>query len=74
MNLDKKHSSSKNLTFSRRYLDNNRITYEYHTGRGAFTFDTQHGKSITEGLQELAVSFDLNFTYGTAPHDFTISQ
>ncbi|KAF9052347.1 hypothetical protein BDZ89DRAFT_425324 [Hymenopellis radicata] len=62
------------LTFSRRYLDANRVTYEYHTAREAVSFDTLQGESITQGLNELAADFDLALTYGTAPHDFTISQ
>ncbi|KAK0189116.1 Metallo-dependent phosphatase-like protein [Armillaria mellea] len=70
-------SSSKNLTFSRRYLDPNRVTYEalsIHTRESQVSFDTKQGRSITVGLNQLAVDFDLNFTYGTAPHDFTITQ
>ena len=38
------------------------------------TFDTQNGKSITEGLNGLAAKFDLSFQFGTAPHDFTLSR
>jgi hypothetical protein len=38
------------------------------------TFDTAYGRSITDGLQELAVSFDLSYLYGTAPQDYTINQ
>ncbi|TFK44996.1 Metallo-dependent phosphatase-like protein [Crucibulum laeve] len=71
-NLDKK-GSTKNITFSRRYLDPNRVTFEYHTGR-QFNFDTPTGQSITKGLNNLAKKFDLSFQFGTAPHDFTISQ
>ncbi|KAF7311518.1 Metallophos domain-containing protein [Mycena kentingensis (nom. inval.)] len=68
------HNSSKNITFSRRYLDTNRVTYEFHTGRGNFSFDTAWGRSITKGLEKLAETFDLTFEFGTAPHDFTITQ
>ncbi|KAJ6597105.1 Metallo-dependent phosphatase-like protein [Mycena vulgaris] len=67
-------NGAKNITFSRRYLDPNRVTYEYHTGRGNFSFDTPWGRSITKGLEKLAKTFDLSFEYGTAPHDFTITQ
>nr|GAT59669.1 predicted protein [Mycena chlorophos] len=66
--------STKNITFTRRYLDPNRVTYEYHTGQGNYSFDTPWGRSITKGLEQLAVQFDLSFLFGTAPHDFTISQ
>ncbi|KAL0564808.1 hypothetical protein V5O48_017230 [Marasmius crinis-equi] len=72
--LDYGKDKNKNITFSRRYLDTNRVTYEYHTRRDNKAFDTKQGQEITKGLQELAVKFNLNFTFGTAPHDFTISQ
>ncbi|KAJ6502330.1 Metallo-dependent phosphatase-like protein [Mycena sanguinolenta] len=67
-------SDTKNITFTRRYLDPNRVTFEYHTGRGNFSFDTVWGRSITKGLEQLAKKFDLSFTYGTAPHDFTLNR
>lgn len=63
-----------NISFTRRYLDQNRVTYEYHTEMSNQTFDTAYGRSITDGLQELAVSFDLSYLYGTAPQDYTINQ
>ena len=67
-------SAPKNLTFTRRYLDPNRVTFEYHTGRSNFTFDTRSGKSITQGLEQLAKKYDLDFTFGTAPHDYFIDR
>ncbi|EPQ55276.1 hypothetical protein GLOTRDRAFT_76623, partial [Gloeophyllum trabeum ATCC 11539] len=73
VNLDKPGSTG-NLTFTRRYLDPNRVTYQYHTLTSNWTFDTAHGKSITQGLLDLAEEYDLSYQYGVAPHDFTISQ
>ncbi|KAJ7634954.1 Metallo-dependent phosphatase-like protein [Roridomyces roridus] len=66
--------TSQNITFSRRYLDPNRVTYEFHTGKGNFSFDTAWGKGITKGLEDLSKAFDLTFEYGVAPHDFTLSR
>ncbi|KAL0955634.1 hypothetical protein HGRIS_001867 [Hohenbuehelia grisea] len=71
--LDRK-GSKKNITFSRRYLDPNRLTYEFHSGRAKAAFDTFKGLSITRGLKALAKKFDIDFLFGTAPHDFTINQ
>ncbi|KAI0821280.1 Metallo-dependent phosphatase-like protein [Irpex lacteus] len=68
------HEAPKNLTFNRRYLDPNRVTYEYHTGRGNFSFDTASGKSITKGLEQLAKKYDLDFKFGTSPNDFYIDR
>ena len=66
--------TSKNLTFSRRYLDPNRLTYEFHTSKTSNHFDTYEGKQITRRLQDLASSFDLSYQYGVAPHDFTMTR
>jgi len=47
---------------------------QYHTRRNSFNFDTAQGEQITKGLNDLSKKFDLSFQFGTAPHDFTISQ
>ncbi|KAF8058685.1 Metallo-dependent phosphatase-like protein [Lyophyllum atratum] len=64
----------KKIDFSRRYMDANRVTYEYHTSLKESDFDTNEGKSITSGLIELAKKFNLGYFYGKAPHDFTLNQ
>ncbi|KAI0776233.1 Metallo-dependent phosphatase-like protein [Trametes elegans] len=73
-NLDHQYGSKKNVSFTRRYLDPNRVTYEYHTRRSNFSFDTFEGRLITKGLNELATRFNLSELFGTAPQDYTISQ
>ncbi|KAG1787052.1 Metallo-dependent phosphatase-like protein [Suillus plorans] len=67
-----KHNRN-NVTFTRRYLDQNRVTYEYHTRTSNRSFDTDHGRSITRGLEELAARFNLSHLYGTAQQDYTLS-
>lgn len=75
MSVDlKERNKHQNLTFTRRYLDPNRVTYEFHTGRSNHTFDTFQGREITSGLEKLSKRFDLDFLYGTAPRDFTLSR
>ncbi|KIM77791.1 hypothetical protein PILCRDRAFT_825024 [Piloderma croceum F 1598] len=71
--LDKKGNTG-NITFSRRYLDTNAVTYEYHTGTSSRTFDTSLGKSITQGLNKLAQTFDLGSLFGIAPQDYFLSR
>ncbi|KZT22467.1 hypothetical protein NEOLEDRAFT_1137924 [Neolentinus lepideus HHB14362 ss-1] len=73
VDLDKPGSTG-NLTFTRRYLDPNRVTYQYHTSTSNGTFDTSQGKAITQGLLNLAEKYDLSYEYGVAPHDFTLSR
>jgi hypothetical protein len=63
-----------NITFTRRYLDPNRVTYEYHTGVSNRTYDTPQGKEITQGLLNLWNQFDLSYFYGTAPQDYFLSR
>ncbi|PCH36598.1 hypothetical protein WOLCODRAFT_167014 [Wolfiporia cocos MD-104 SS10] len=65
---------TENITFTRRYMDANRVTYEYHTGSSNHTFDTTAGQNITAGLEQLWVNYDLSTLYGYAPHDFTLSR
>ncbi|TFY58874.1 hypothetical protein EVJ58_g6139 [Rhodofomes roseus] len=67
-------SDTENITFTRRYLDANRVTYEYHANKSNSTFDTTAGKNITAGLQKLWNTYDLSFLYGTAPQDYTLSR
>jgi hypothetical protein len=65
-------SSAKNLTFARRYLDPNRVTYEYHAGISDSKFTTPTGASITKGLQTLVKKFHLDEVFGTAPMDYIL--
>ncbi|KAH8985623.1 5'-nucleotidase [Lactarius hatsudake] len=75
LGVDLDHRGSKrNLTVNRRYLDPNRVTYEYHTNSRDSTFDTSIGPKITKGLEALAARLDLNFEFGTAPRDYTLSR
>ncbi|KAG2341816.1 hypothetical protein BDR05DRAFT_887397 [Suillus weaverae] len=62
------------ITFTRRYLDQNRVTYQYHTQTSNQTFDTGDGRSITYGLEALAARFNLSYLYGTAHQDYTLNQ
>ncbi|EJD02042.1 uncharacterized protein FOMMEDRAFT_20830 [Fomitiporia mediterranea MF3/22] len=67
-------NGTNNLTFTRRYLDQNRVTYEFHSGQSNQTFDTQAGEAITAGMNQLAERFDLSFQFGTVPHDFLLTR
>ncbi|EKM48454.1 uncharacterized protein PHACADRAFT_108911, partial [Phanerochaete carnosa HHB-10118-sp] len=75
MSVDLDEANSKqNLSFTRRYLDQNRVAYEYHTSQKNETFDTVEGREITAGLEQLFNQFDLSFLFGTAPRDYTLSR
>ncbi|KAG0695394.1 Metallo-dependent phosphatase-like protein [Suillus ampliporus] len=70
--IDAGKGNDHSISFTRRYLDQNRVTYEYHTRTSNKRFDTDKGRSITNGLQELASRFDLSYLYGTAQEDYTM--
>ncbi|KAA1121570.1 hypothetical protein PGTUg99_032438 [Puccinia graminis f. sp. tritici] len=53
--------------FSRRYLDANRLTYQFHAGD---QFDTIEGVQTTERLTKAAQEFDIDRKFGVAPHSY----
>ncbi|KAJ8516929.1 hypothetical protein ONZ45_g5811 [Pleurotus djamor] len=69
-----RRGGKKPLKFNRRYLDANRVTYEFHAKKKSRQFDTFFGKRITRGLLDLAKRFDLDFTFGVAPRDYFINE
>ncbi|KAJ7872602.1 5'-nucleotidase [Mycena olivaceomarginata] len=74
MSVDLDGGSTQNLNFSRRYLDTNLITYQYHTNLTELTFGTPEGQNITKGLLDLEERFGLRHQYGVAPQDYTITR
>ncbi|KAF8527014.1 Metallo-dependent phosphatase-like protein [Hysterangium stoloniferum] len=67
--LDAKEST-KDLTFTRRYLDANLVTYLYHTGLRVEEFNSRTGLEISAGIEAIAERFDLAYQFGTSPDDF----
>jgi hypothetical protein len=55
---------AENPQFSRRYLDANRVTYQFHAGD---KFDTIEGVQTTERLTKAAQEFDIDHKFGVAP-------
>ncbi|THU98402.1 hypothetical protein K435DRAFT_720800 [Dendrothele bispora CBS 962.96] len=69
-------SSSDPISFSRRYLDTNRLTYQFHDGTSDSnsTSSSHHLLQIIQGLDALSVRFKLSFQFGVAPEDYTVNQ
>ncbi|KAK4701247.1 hypothetical protein P7C70_g4988, partial [Phenoliferia sp. Uapishka_3] len=59
------------LTFSRRYLDQNRNTYIYHAGAG---FDTDKGLAMSKEMGVVAGGFNLTKAFGVAPQSYYLSR
>ncbi|KAI6029161.1 5'-nucleotidase, partial [Pisolithus microcarpus] len=73
-NLNTGKGNANDTEFSRRYLDQNRVTYQCHTRTFNSTFDTRYGRSITEGLRDLAEQYNLSYQYGISPRDYTMTR
>lgn len=63
--------STKPPQFRRRYLDQNRNSYAYHTTPD---FDTEKGRAITRELAETAKRFNLTERFGVAPQDYFLHR
>ncbi|GAA5849619.1 hypothetical protein JCM5353_004409 [Sporobolomyces roseus] len=63
---------SKRPRFARRYIDQNRNSYAYHTGTE--NFDTEQGQAITAELVETAKRFNLTEQYGVSPQDYFLHR
>ncbi|CAE6443239.1 unnamed protein product [Rhizoctonia solani] len=71
-NLDGTKNSTEPIKFSRRYLDANRNTYQFHTIGGGF--DTAKGKKITQDMFQVAQDWNLNEVWGQAPQDYYLDR
>ena len=60
------------LEITRRYLDANRNTYQYHTKREGF--DTPGGLALSKGIVDLAKKYNITYEFGTAPKDYYITS
>lgn len=64
MSLSKTPSS---LKYSRRYLDWNRLTFDYHATGSQSSFDTQHGRAVSASITADRQLLNLSSLYGCAP-------
>lgn len=62
------NTSTNGLVYSRRYLDWNRLTFEYHaTDSQASTFDYHSGLRVTGEITDVRAQLNLSALYGCAP-------
>jgi hypothetical protein len=68
------NTSKSGITYSRRYLDWNRLTFEYHaTSSQDNTFDYHSGIRVTGDITEVRKKLNLNALYGCAPDTYCLS-
>jgi hypothetical protein len=62
------------ITFSRRYIDNNLFSLHHHSGKDSDTFPTAHGLNVSLAVSAARSSLGLTKKYGCAPTDLWISR
>jgi len=68
------NTSTSGLVYSRRYLDWNRLTFEYHaTDSQAKTFDSHAGLDVSGEITEIRKQLNLSALYGCAPETWCAS-
>ena len=68
------NTSSSSLVYSRRYLDWNRLTFEYHATKSqASTFDYHSGLRVTDDISAARKKLNLTSLYGCAPATYCAS-
>lgn len=72
LSIDDVKSSTPN--FSRRYIDNNLFSYYHHTGLNITSFPTEHGRNVSQMIQQARHALDLDFVHGCAPKDLWVDR
>lgn len=62
------------VTFSRRYIDNNLFSLHHHSGKDEKSFPTEHGLNVSKAIGDARDSLGLTKKYGCAPRDLWISR
>lgn len=62
------------VTFSRRYIDNNLFSLRHHSGKNDKSFPTEHGLDVSTAIGEARDSLGLTKKYGCAPRNLWISR
>ncbi|KHJ30194.1 putative ser thr protein phosphatase family [Erysiphe necator] len=62
------------VSFHRRYIDNNILGFRYHTGLSASEFPTEHGKNTTSYITKVRHRLGLDQKYGCIPRDLYYSR
>jgi hypothetical protein len=67
-------NGTSSILYSRRYLDWNRLTFEYHAvGSQVSTFDLHSGLSVTEDITDIRKLLQTTTLYGCAPQTWCFS-
>ncbi|KAK4151444.1 Metallo-dependent phosphatase-like protein [Chaetomidium leptoderma] len=62
------------FSFHRRYIDNNLLGLQHHTGLDAATFPTEHGRNVSAFITKAREALDLDYAFGCAPKTLWMSR
>jgi len=62
------------LTFTRRYIDTNLLSFYHHTGLSGEAFETERGKNTTQMITNARKAMDLEKLYGCAPKTYWMER
>ncbi|OMP82648.1 hypothetical protein BK809_0006958 [Diplodia seriata] len=62
------------LTFSRRYIDNNLFSLHHHSGKNESTFSTPEGKDVTKMIAKAREELKLDKKHGCAPQNLWVNR
>ncbi|PVH75498.1 hypothetical protein DL98DRAFT_562372 [Cadophora sp. DSE1049] len=67
-------NSTSGLVYSRRYLDWNRRTFEYHAASSqADTFDYHSGSRVSSAITDIRENLNITYLFGCSPDTYCIS-
>jgi hypothetical protein len=67
-------SAEADVTFKRRYIDNNLLGLQYHTGLGDEEFPTEHGRNVSRMIADARKALDLDHKIGCSPKDLWMTR
>jgi len=70
----KTNSSNKNISFFRRYIDNNLFSLQHHTNTTPEAFHTSLGHNASASIAQARAELKLDQTFGCAPQDYWMSR
>ncbi|GAP90166.1 putative ser thr protein phosphatase family [Rosellinia necatrix] len=67
-------SASAEVTFKRRYIDNNVLGLQHHAGVPSENFTTAHGRNVSKMITEARKALDLDHIIGCSPKDLWMTR
>ncbi|KAI1328673.1 Metallo-dependent phosphatase-like protein [Xylariaceae sp. FL0255] len=67
-------AAASSIHFNRRYIDNNLLGLQYHTGLNETEFPTAHGRNVSQMIVKARKELALDHTIGCSPRDFWMSR